>query len=94
MLIRPPGLALGKPICRTRLGWGIGDLGDEIGSRGFCNAVDENAEKRNLEEDVEAHAEAEKETFTVAEPAAFLLFGEADTREVGFQLKAGGGIYD
>lgn len=28
MLIRPPGLALGKPFRFTRLGWGIGDLGD------------------------------------------------------------------
>lgn len=28
MLIRPPGLALGKPFRLTGLGWGIGDLGD------------------------------------------------------------------
>lgn len=28
MLIRPPGLALGKPFRFTRLGWRIGDLGD------------------------------------------------------------------
>lgn len=58
MLIRPSGLTLGKTFRLTRLGWGIGNLGDEIGSRGFCNAVDENAKKGNFEEDVEADAEA------------------------------------
>lgn len=94
MLIRPSGLTLGKTFRLTRLGWGIGDLGDEIGSGCFCNAVDENAEKGNLEEDVEADAEAEQEAFPVAEPAAFLLFGEANSGEVGFQLKAGEGICD
>lgn len=59
MLIRPSGLTLGKTFRLTRLGWGIGDLGYEIGSRGFCNAVDENAEKGDLEEDVKTDAEAE-----------------------------------
>lgn len=59
MLIRPSSLALGKTFHLTWLGWGIGDLGDKIGSRGFCNAVDEDAEKGNLEKDIEADAEAE-----------------------------------
>lgn len=89
MLVRPPHLTFGEffAVCRTR--WGIRDLRDQVGRRGFRNAVYQHAQQRDLEEDVEADAEAEEEAFAVAEPEKLLRGREADAREVGFELGNG-----
>ena len=38
--------------------WRLRNLGDEISSRCFCNAVDEDADEGNLDEDEECNGEA------------------------------------
>ena len=63
--------------------WRLRNLGDEISSRCFCNAVDEDADEGNLDEDEECNGEAVEGAFAVAEPAALLRFGVADAGEVG-----------
>lgn len=60
MFVGPRDLAF-KELFALRGGWRrIGDLGDEIGCGGFGNAVYENAQKGDLEEDVESHAESKE----------------------------------
>lgn len=86
MLIRPSYLTLCEDLAFGRRRWRIGNLGDEIGSRSFGNSVNEDAQEGDFEEDVEADAEAEEEAFAVMKPQTFLVLGESDSGEVGFEL--------
>ena len=86
MLIGPSHLCLGEPLGLRGRRWRIRDLGDEVGSRGFCNAVDEYANKWDLEKDEEAYSEAEQNSFTLFEPFSLLFLGVMDSREVRFKL--------
>lgn len=54
--------------------------------RCFCYSIDEDTEKWNPQEYVESHCESEQEPFSIMEPIPFLLFGEYDSREIGFKL--------
>ena len=89
MLVCPPHLACRKifAICRRR--WRIRDLSNEIRCRCFCNTVYQDAQKWDLEEDVEAHTEAEENTLSVMKPQTLLFFVEPDSREVWLKLQTG-----
>ena len=86
LLIRPLDLAFRKLLAVRGRWWRICDLGDQIRCRCFRNAVDQDTQKRDLEEDVEADTESEQYTLAVMKPVLFLLFRKTDSREVGFEL--------
>ena len=65
------------------------DLGNEICCRGFCDTVDEDANKWDLDEDVEAEAETEKYASSIPEPKLLLLLGVTYACKVGLELTAG-----
>lgn len=64
----------------------VGDFGDKVRCRGFCETVDEHSHERDLDEDVEAQAEAEENASAVFEPQFLLVFVVTDAGEVGFEL--------
>jgi hypothetical protein len=66
--------------------WWLGDLSDEIGCRGFCETVDEDAYERDLDENVEAKAKTEEYASPVLEPQLLLLLVVAHAREVRLKL--------
>lgn len=72
-------LAFGLLFPQIRRWRGIGNLGDEKSSRGFCDAVDEDAQEGDLEEAVKADSEAEEDSFALAEPGLLLLRGVMNT---------------
>ena len=86
LLVLPFHLAFRKFLAVRRRWRRIGDLRDQISCRCFCDTVDQDSEQRDLEEDVEADAEAKQYTLPIMEPLLFLLFAEPYTREVGFEL--------
>jgi hypothetical protein len=71
-------------VCWGR--WRVGDLGDQIRSRSFSDPIDEDAQQRDSQEDVEADTEPEQETFSIVEPMFLLLFRKMYAGEVGFEL--------
>ena len=57
----------------------FGDLRDQIGGRGFCNAVDEDTEQWDLQESNECKGKAEENAFSVVEPLLLLLWCVANS---------------
>ncbi len=86
MFVSPFGLTFGE--CLTVCWWwrGISDFSDEVCSRSFGDTVDENSQERDFQENVEADAKSEEETFSITEPSSFLVFCESDSGEVGLKL--------
>ena len=68
-----------------RWSW-LGYLRDQVCCRSFCDAVDEDTEKWNLQKDEEGECEAVENTLAIVEPLAFLLGGVSDAGEVGLEL--------
>jgi hypothetical protein len=66
--------------------WRLGNLRDEVCRGGLRETVDEDAHKRDLDENVEAKAETEEHTSSVLEPQLLLLFVVANTCEVRLEL--------
>ena len=58
MLIGPSNLALSKLLAVGRWWWRIRDFGNKESGRRFRNAVNEDTEKWDPEENVEAHPES------------------------------------
>lgn len=87
MLVPPVHLTLGILFPLLRRWWGVGNFCYEESRGCFRNAIDENTEKRDLEEDKEANSKAEEDTLAVTEPRLLLLLGEFDARKVGFKLR-------
>lgn len=87
MLVAPVCLRFGKvgPLLGLRR-W-VCDLCDQESSRRFSNAIDENAEERDLEEDEEANTKAKQDAFAIVEPDLLLLGSKANSGEVGFKLR-------
>jgi hypothetical protein len=67
--------------------WRFCDLGDEVGRRSLRESVYKHANKRYLDEDVEAQTETEKYASAVLEPQLLLVLIVADTCKVGFELE-------
>jgi hypothetical protein len=67
--------------------WWLRDLGNEVSGGGFCKPVDQNANKRDLDEDIESQAESKQYTSTVFEPQLLLFFVVLDARKVGLELR-------
>lgn len=53
----------------------ISDLSDQIGGRGFCDAIYEHTEEGYLQQEKESKGESKEDTFTISEPLSLLLFG-------------------
>lgn len=86
MLILPLHVPLFELFSFRRMRRRLGNLGDEIRGRGFCNTVDEDSEERDFEKDKEGDCEAVEDTLTIAEPLALLVGGVANAGEVWFEL--------
>lgn len=86
MLVLPMYILLLEFFGLLRLWWWFGNLGDQICSRGLCDAVDEDAEQWYLQERNEGESKAEENAFSIMEPLFLLFRCVADSREVGFQL--------
>ena len=87
MLVSPGHLAFGEALTLGR-GWRrVGDLGDKVCSRCFCDSVDEDTKERHLEEEEEGDCEAVEHTGAVVEPELLLLRSVADTSEVRVELE-------
>ena len=88
LLVLPRHLACRETlrICGRRRR--VRDLGDEVRGGRFSDAVDQHAQQGDLQEDVEAHSEAEEHALPIVEPVFLLFPGEAHAREVGFELFA------
>lgn len=86
MFVLPPHILRLELLC---FGWRrrrLSNLGNEVGGRGFGDAIDEDAEKWDFEEDEEGNSEAVEDTLAVTEPEPFLFGAVADAREVGLEL--------
>ncbi len=87
MLIFPLLLACCKALALGRWWWRISDLRDEICSRCFSNAINEDTKQRDSEKYVEADTETEQETFSIVKPTLLLFLCERYTREVRLELQ-------
>lgn len=87
MLVPPLDLAFGELLAIRWRRRRIRNLSDQVCCRCLRNAVDQNTQKRNLQENVKADAEAEEKAFTVVEPGFLLGWSEAHAGEIGFQLE-------
>ena len=86
MLVPPLDLAFGELLAIRWSRWRVRNLRDQVCCRCLRDAVDQNTQKRDLQENVEADAEAKEKAFTIVKPGSLLGRSEADAREVGFQL--------
>lgn len=87
MLVVPSDVLLLEILRFLRWWWRVGDLGDEVGSGCFSDAVDEHTQKRDFEEEEKGDCEAVEHARTVVEPEFLLLRGVADAGEVGIKLE-------
>lgn len=67
--------------------WWFRDLGDEIGSRSFCETVDQDTNEGNLDKDIEAETKSKKYSSTVLEPQLLLFLVVFNTRKVRLELE-------
>jgi hypothetical protein len=86
VLVLPLLLACGKTFDLSWCWRRICNLCNEICCGCFGYSVDENAEERDAQEDVEANTKSKEKPLSVVEPVLFLLFGELDSREVRLKL--------
>lgn len=68
MLVLPPNRVLLELLSLTWWWRRVGDLGNEICRRRLCETVDEDANQRNLDKDIEAKTETKEHTRTILEP--------------------------
>ena len=86
MFVLPGNLRLRKSLTFSwRWGW-ISDLGDQIRSRCFCNAIHKNTNERCFQDHSEAKGKTKQDTFAVEEPPTLLLWGILDATEIRFEL--------
>jgi hypothetical protein len=87
MLVVPSHILLFEVLGFLRRWRRVGDLGDKVCSRCFCDSVDEDTKERHLEEEEEGNCEAVEHTGAVVEPELLLLRSVADTSEVRVELE-------
>ncbi len=80
-------MAFCKALALGRWWRRISDLCDEIRSRCFSNAINEDTKQRDSEKYVEADAKTEQETFSIVKPTGLLFLCERYTREVRLELR-------
>ena len=81
-----PGLLASRELLHMLTARGrVGDLGNQVGSRGFGNAVHEDTNEGNLDENVKSQAETEEHASAATKPILLLFFGKMNTREVGLE---------
>jgi hypothetical protein len=82
VLVLPLLLTGSKSFAVLGVGWWICDFGNQVSSRGFCDPVDEHAEKWYLQEYIESDPKSKEEAFSVMKPALLLLLCESDARKI------------
>lgn len=85
VLVCPCLLTIRKLLHLCRRWWGVGDLGDEVRSRSLGNSVNQDSNKRDLNQGVEAQSKPEEDALAAPEPVALLLLCEVDPGEVRLQ---------
>lgn len=86
MLILPHDILLHERFRVLRRRRRLRDLGDEVGGRSLGDAVDQDADERDLEECEEGDREAVEDAFAVVEPGPLLRAAVMQAGEVGFEL--------
>lgn len=86
MLVLPLDIPLLELFGIGRWGWGLGDLGNEVGGRGFGDAVDQDTHEGDFDDEEECKCKAVEHALAIVEPCSLLFGGVADAREVWFEL--------
>lgn len=86
MFVLPGNLAFRKVCTFSRRWRRVGNLGDKVRRRCLSNAIHQHANVWDPQKNRESEGKAKENTFSVAEPPAFLLGGELDAPEVRFEL--------
>lgn len=82
MFVRPILLSLSKLLHLLRRGRWVSDLGDQVCGGCFGNAIDEDAHKRDSDQDVESQTETKQNSLAAAEPVSLLILCKVNTSEV------------